>query len=89
MRPAETSDELRAAIILFSSLLDEQQRRLYAGLESFKLGRGGDDRIAEFLQLNPHTVAKGRRQLLARDVEVDRIRKVGGGRKPVEKKRPK
>jgi hypothetical protein len=34
-------------------------------------------------------VAKGRRQLLARDVEVDRIRKVGGGRKPVEKKRPK
>src|SRR5712691_9082317 len=89
MRPAETSDELRAAIILFSSSLDEQQRRLYAGLESLKLGRGGDHQIAEFLQLNPHTVAKGRRQLLARDVEVDRIRKVGGGRKPVEKKRPK
>src|SRR5260370_14412940 len=85
MRPAETSDELRAAIILFSSLLDEQQRRLYAGLESFKLGRGGDDRIADFLQLNPHTVAKGRRQLLARDVEVDRIRQRGSGPKRWQK----
>ncbi|MDT5026431.1 MAG: hypothetical protein QOE61_2857, partial [Micromonosporaceae bacterium] len=26
-------DELKAAIILFYSLLDERQRRLYAGLE--------------------------------------------------------
>jgi hypothetical protein len=83
------SDELRAAIILFWSSLDEQQRRLYAGLESLKLGRGGDHQIAGFLQLDPHTVAKGRRQLVAQDVAVDRVRKVGGGRRPVEKKRPK
>jgi hypothetical protein len=85
----QVSDELRAAIILFWSSLDEQQRRLYAGLESLKLGRGGDHQIAEFLQLDPHTVAKGRRQLVAQDVAVDRVRKLGGGRKPVEKKRPK
>jgi hypothetical protein len=32
-------------------------------------------------------VARGRRELLARDVEVERIRKAGGGRKPLEKKR--
>jgi hypothetical protein len=80
------SDEMRAAIVLFASLLDEQQRRLYAGLESLQLG--SDSQIAELLGLDPHTVAKGRRQLLARDVEPDRVRAVGGGRKPVEKKRP-
>ena len=34
-------DELRAAIVLFASLLDERQRRLYAGLESLKCGWGG------------------------------------------------
>jgi hypothetical protein len=79
------SDELRAAIVLFASLLDEQQRRLYAGLESLQLG--SDRQIAELLGLDPHTVAKGRRQLLTRDVETDRVRAVGGGRKPVEKKR--
>ena len=84
-----SGDELKASILLFYSLLDEQQRRLYAGLESLKLGRGGDRQLAEFLELDPHTVARGRQQLLAQDVEVDRARRVGGGRKPVEKKRPK
>lgn len=82
-------DEMKAAIILFYSLLDEQQRRLYAGLESMKLGHGGDSVLAEFLGLNPHTIARGRRQLLDQDVEVGRTRQPGGGRKPVEKKRPK
>ena len=82
-------DEMKAAIILFYSLLDEQQRRLYAGLESMKLGHGGDSVLAEFLGLDPHTIARGRRQLLDQDVEVGRARQSGAGRKPVEKKRPK
>ena len=80
-------EELRAAIVLFFSLLDEKQRRLYAGLEALKTGHGGDVRIAELLGLNPGTVARGRRELLTQDVDVDRIRKTGGGRKPAEKKR--
>jgi hypothetical protein len=84
-----SEEELKASILLFYSLLDEQQRRLYAGLESLKLGRGGDRQLAGFLEVDPHTVARGRHQLLAQDVEVDRARKTGGGRKPVEKKRPK
>jgi hypothetical protein len=82
-------EEVKAAILLFYSLLDEQQRRLYAGLESLKLGRGGDRQLAGFLDLDPHTVARGRYQLLSQDVEVDRTRKAGAGRKRVEKKRPK
>src|SRR5580658_2111130 len=47
-------DELKTAILLFYSLLDEQQRRLFAGLESIKLGHGGDSVLAEFLGLDPH-----------------------------------
>ncbi len=81
-------DELKAAIVLFFSLLDEKQRRLYAGLESMKLGHGGDRRIADLLGLDPSTVAIGRRQLLTQDVEIERVRSGGGGRKPLEKKRP-
>jgi hypothetical protein len=84
-----SEEELKASILLFYSLLDEQQRRLYAGLESLKLGGGGDRQLADFLDLDPHTVARGRQQLLAQDVEVDRVRRFGGGRKPAEKKRPK
>jgi len=82
-------DELKAAILLFYSLLDEQQRRLFAGLESIKMGHGGDSILADFLGLDPHTVARGRQQLLDRNVAPGRTRRSGGGRKPVEKKPPK
>jgi len=81
------SHELAAAIILFFSLLDERQRRLYAGLESQKFGHGGDRKIADLLGLDVHTVARGRRELFSGDVESERVRRPGGGRKSVEKKR--
>src|SRR5450631_736617 len=45
----EVTDEMKAAIVLFFSMLDEKQRRLYAGLESLKLGYAGDQRIAAFI----------------------------------------
>jgi hypothetical protein len=80
--------ELQAAILLFYSLLDEQQRRLFAGLESIKLGHGGDRILAEFLGLDPHTVARGRQQLLEQKVTPGRIRRSGGGRQLAEKKTP-
>jgi hypothetical protein len=80
------SDELKAAIVLFASLLDEQQRRLYAGLEALKWGYGGDRKMAELLGVDVSTVAKGRQQLMEQDVELGRTRRAGGGRKPVEKK---
>jgi hypothetical protein len=82
-------DELKAAVIVFYSLLDEQQRRLYAGLESLRLGHGGDTQLADFLGIDSHTVARGRQQLLEQDVEIGRMRRAGAGRKPVEKKRLK
>jgi hypothetical protein len=83
------SHELKAAIVLFYSILNERQRRLYAGLESFKFGYGGDRKIANLLGSNTHTVAKGRRELFSQDFEAKRVRKEGGGRKPVEKKHPR
>ncbi|MBN2434253.1 MAG: hypothetical protein JXK07_03185 [Spirochaetes bacterium] len=79
-------DELKAAIILFYSLLNEKQRRLYAGLESFKLGHGGDKKIAELLGIDSHTVAKGRREILGGDIQTEGVRKKGSGRKATEKK---
>jgi len=82
-----TSAEARAAVILFCSLLNERQRRLYAGLESMKWGRGGDSQLAKWTGLSRQTIARGRRELSARDLELDRIRQPGGGRPLVEKKR--
>ena len=93
VRPLPAADlmpeELRAAIVLFASLLDERQRRLFAGLEALKCGWGGDRRIAQLLGIDPSTVAAGRRQLVERDIEIDRVRRTGGGRPRAEKKRRK
>jgi len=81
-------EQLHALIVLFYSLLDEQQRRLYAGLESWKQGHGGDQQMAQRLGLDAETVARGRRELLSGEVERERVRRAGGGRPRAEKKRP-
>jgi hypothetical protein len=81
-------EEFRAARVLFYSLLDEQQRRLYAGLESFQQGHGGDRELARALGLDEETVARGRRELLAGKVQRSRVRRAGGGRPRAEKKHP-
>lgn len=81
--------EGKTLVELFVSLLDEKQRRLYAGLESIKLGHGGDKKIAQLFGLDMHTVAKGRQELWSGKIETDRVRRVGGGRKMLEKKRRK
>jgi hypothetical protein len=83
------TDELKAAIILFYSLLNEKQRRIFAGLESLKHGYGGDQFIAELLGIDPHTVSRGRRELIEGDIDSATVRQKGAGRIPVEKKRPK
>ena len=88
--PDLATDEAKALLVLFCSMLNEKQRRLYAGLESLKLGHGGDTHIASLLGMNPHTVAKGRRELMDADLTAsDRLRAPGAGRPSQEKKRRK
>lgn len=84
--PAVLHHELKAAWVLFFSLLDERQKRFYAGIESLRRGRGGDSLVAELFDVDAGTVTRGRRELLSGHVDKDRIRKMGGGRHPLEKK---
>jgi hypothetical protein len=87
--PDLAAQEAKAILLLFCSMLDERQRRLYAGLESLKLGHGGDAYIASLLGMDPHTVARGRQELLSGDLTPGRVRAPGGGRPLQEKKRRK
>lgn len=77
--------ELHTRMNLFLSVLDERQRRLYAGMESERIGHGGDRQIARMTGLSVDTIAKGRREL-ERQKDYERIRALGGGRIRVEKK---
>jgi hypothetical protein len=71
--------EGKTLVELFVSLLDEKQRRLYAGLESIKLGHRGDKKISQLFGLDAHTAAKGRQELWSGKIETDRGRRVAGG----------
>ena len=84
--PGQPDSSLAAAIALFCSLLNEKQRRLFAGLASLLCGHGGDRRTAALLGLHRKTVGKGRRELVAGDIDPDRVRKAGAGRKSLQKK---
>ncbi len=73
---------------VFLSRLDEQQRRWYVGLESKKLGYGGDTLLAQITGMDVETIRRGRRELdedLA-NRPMDRTRVEGGGRLMAEKK---
>lgn len=88
--PDLATNEAKALLVLFCSMLNEKQRRLYAGLESLKLGYGGDAHIGSILGIDPHTVAKGRKELMGADLTTsDRLRAPGAGRPSQEKKHRK
>jgi hypothetical protein len=87
VNPDLAVEEAKATILLFCSMLNERQRRLYAGLESLKLGHGGDAHIASLLGMDPHTVARGRQELMSGELTREGVREAGGGRLLQEKKR--
>lgn len=86
-RPRKDSPtkELHTHINFVVSTLDEHQRRLYVGLESQRLGHGGDRALAQITGLSVDTIAAGRRAL-ATAQPTERIRAPGAGRRRVEKK---
>ena len=70
------------------SRLDEQQRRWYVAVEADRIGHGGAERLSKITGINVNTIRRGRRELAddLADRPTDRVRQVGGGRKPIEKK---
>ncbi len=63
--------------------LDERQRRLVLGAEARELGRGGVKLVAAAAGVSPDTVAKGLRELESGAAATGRVRRPGGGRKPL------
>lgn len=63
--------------------LDERQRRLVLGAEARELGRGGVKLVAASAGVSPDTVAKGLRELESGAAPTGRVRRAGGGRKPL------
>ena len=73
---------------LILSRLDEQQRRWVAAAEAQRLGYGGFNEVAAITGMHPETIRRGRDELAGglKDRPADRVRRPGGGGRPVSKK---
>jgi hypothetical protein len=74
-----------AAINRVVALLDERQRRLFAGLLARSQGHGGIVAVAQITGLSRTTIRRGIAELRQRPADSQRIRRRGGGRKSLEK----
>ena len=81
---------LHRRINLLASRLDEQQRRWFVALEAMRLGRGGQQLLAQVTGLDRHTIERGRRELSTglEERPADRTRLPGGGRPAAEVRDP-
>ena len=75
-------------INLLVSRLDENQRRWFVAAEAMRIGHGGDQLLSQVTGMNVETIRRGRREIEGslEDCPADRIRRVGGGRPPIEKR---
>ena len=71
----------------FYNTLDEKNKRLYAAIESRKVGHGGITYIADVVACSRNTITRGIRELQSltdEDYHGKRVRAHGGGRKPYD-----
>ena len=69
--------------------LDEKHARRVLGLLAEKEGHGGITKLSRVSGMSRTTILLGQRELVGRDpIPEDRVRRPGGGRKPLEKKDP-
>jgi DNA-binding phage protein len=67
---------------------DEKSRRLYVAFLARQHGRGGIAKLAHITGLSRNTIRRGRQELLHPVADLaGRIRRTGGGRQRLEKKR--
>ena len=83
-----TLPELRAKFRAIWSHLDERTRRLIAANEAKTLGRGGVSLVSRACGLSRKAIHKGIREIEAGVTWPGRIRRPGGGRKPITQSDP-
>jgi transposase len=73
-----------------SPYLDERQRRLWLGVEAREAGHGGVSAVARATGMSRPTVAKAVKELSApvEALPAGRVRRAGGGRKPITETDP-
>lgn len=83
----EIQEELRQRGKLLLPMLNEQQKRIYAGVEAMVIGEGGISIVAKTLKMSRNTVSQGKKEINSiQTIDSKKIRKAGGGRKKLTEK---
>src|SRR5271166_4423683 len=87
MQDAQTIGRIRRKYQLLLPEMDERRRRQWAAAEARELGWGGVSLVARATGLSRPTIMAGLRDLnqpsLQRTAQADRVRRPGGGRRPL------
>jgi predicted transcriptional regulator len=82
MKKSDFDYDIDKYSLLFFNNLSEKNKRLYAGIESMRLGYNGVNEVAGKFGMHKHTVRRGRKELLSEDLlPREQVRRSGGGRK--------
>src|SRR4030095_12037437 len=87
--PNPITQAIAAKFAILSPLLDERARRLWAAVEARTIGRGGLSQVAEATRLSRATIRAGLQELAhphsttVPQAPMERVRRPGGGRKPL------
>src|SRR5271170_1659647 len=93
MQDAQRVGRIRRKYLALCVEMDERRRRQWAAAEARELGRGGVSAVARATGLSRTTITAGLRELKLparqRTVEARRVRRPGGGRKPLAETDPR
>lgn len=82
MKREDFNFDIEKYTVLFYNNLSEKDKRLFAGLESMKIGYYGVCTISKQLNIHKHTIRAGQKELISGELTPSlNVRKKGGGRK--------
>jgi DDE family transposase len=80
--------ELKEKMTALLPYLNERQRRLFLAVEARALGHGGVVRVARATGVSRPTIQQGLRELTGAVAPLERVRRVGGGRRSLAERNP-
>ncbi|MCK5537185.1 MAG: hypothetical protein KAI79_10180 [Bacteroidales bacterium] len=82
MKKTDFNFDIEKYTVLFYNNLSEKDKRLFAGLESMRIGYYGVSTISKRLNIHKHTIRTGKKELMSEElIPCLKVRKNGGGRK--------
>jgi len=88
MKDLQQEKTLQEKYEIISPYLDEKTRRLWAATEAKSVGWGGVTMVANATNISPITIRAGLSDIKNADIPIDRVRRIGGGRKKITEKMP-